>query len=170
MTTTSTAPTVDEMVAQVEPTLRQYTAQAEADRRLAPEAIEALHDAGVFRSMLPKAYGGLEMDPVCALRLFEAIACIDGAAGWIAANQSGISTLPMLFPAACGDELFAQPRTLLAGGWFPPGKAEPVQGGYRVSGQWAFAAAATTRPGSPGRRSSSTTGRPSSVRTAIRPR
>ncbi len=138
MPTSDAMRAVDDMLAQVEPVLRQYAAQAEAERRLAPEAIEALHDAGVFRSLLPRAYGGLELDPLSALRLFEAIAHIDSAAGWISANQSGISTLPMLFPAACGEELFAQPRTLLAGGWFPPGKAEPVQGGYRVSGQWAF--------------------------------
>lgn len=138
MTTSTTFETVDGMVAKVEPVLRKYAAQAEAERRLAPEAIAALHDAGVFRSLLPKAYGGLEMDPLSALRLFEAIAHIDSAAGWISANQSGVSTLPMLFSAACGDELFAQPRTLLAGGWFPPGRAEPVQDGYRVSGQWAF--------------------------------
>jgi alkylation response protein AidB-like acyl-CoA dehydrogenase len=78
------------------------------------------------------------MEPVEALRLFEAVSRIDSAAGWITANSSGIATLPMLLPAEGGAELFSQPRTLLAGGWFPPGKAEPVQGGYRVSGQWAF--------------------------------
>jgi alkylation response protein AidB-like acyl-CoA dehydrogenase len=126
------------MVAQVEPVLRKYAAQAEAERRLAPETIAALHDAGLLRSMQPRAYGGLELEPITAMRLFEAVARIDSAAGWITANSSGISTLPMFLPPEGADELFAQPRTLLAGGWFPPGQAEPVQGGYRVSGQWAF--------------------------------
>ena len=59
------------------------------------------------------------MDPVTALQLFEAVAHLDSAAGWITSNSSGIATLPMLLPAAGADELFAQPRTLLAGGWFP---------------------------------------------------
>lgn len=138
MTTQASTPSVEELVAQVEPTIRRYAAAAEAERRLAPETVAALLDAGVMQTWVPRAYGGREMDPLPALRLFEEIARIDSAAGWIAANSSGIATLPMFLPAEGGAELFSQPRTLLAGGWFPPGRAEPVQGGYRVSGRWAF--------------------------------
>jgi indole-3-acetate monooxygenase len=35
----------------------------------------------------------------------------------------------------CGQTL----EDFRAGGWFPPGTAEPVDGGYQVSGQWTFA-------------------------------
>src|SRR5581483_4967294 len=42
-------------------------------------------------------------------------------------------------PTQAADEMFADPRTMLGGAWFPPGSAEPVQGGYRVTGHWAFA-------------------------------
>ena len=92
---TQSPTTPEAMIAQVEPVVRKHAAHAEANRRLAPEVIDALHDAGVLRSLMPRAYGGLEMDMVDALRLYEGIARIDSAAGWIAANQSGVSTLTM---------------------------------------------------------------------------
>jgi alkylation response protein AidB-like acyl-CoA dehydrogenase len=138
MTTTQALPAVEELVARVEPVLREYAPAAEAGRRLAPEAMNALIDAGLMRVWIPRAYGGMEMDVVPALQLFERVARIDSAAGWLVANQNGLSTLGALFPEEATAEIFADPRVVCAGGWFPPGMAAPVQGGYRVSGQWAF--------------------------------
>ena len=126
-----------EMLAEVEPVLRKYAAQAEADRRLAPEAIKAIVDSGIMRTWTPKAYGGLEIDPVPALKMFESIGRIDSAAGWIVANSCGISTFSW-YPAEANKEMRADLRGFPAGAWFPPGTAEPVAGGYTVSGQWAF--------------------------------
>src|SRR5256885_12592731 len=86
----------DEMIGEVEPVLRKYAAQAEADRRLAPEAINAILDAGLMRTWTPKAYGGLEVDPISAFKMFEAIGRIDSAAGGIVANSIGISSFSWL--------------------------------------------------------------------------
>src|SRR4051812_20168536 len=105
MTAAATAPSVADLVAQIAPTVRQYAAQAETQRRLAPEVVNALLDAGVLTVLTPRAYGGLELDPRTALQLFEAIAHLDSAAGWITANSAMIATLPMALPAAGGDEL-----------------------------------------------------------------
>jgi len=80
------------MIQNVEPVLRKYAAQAEVDRRLSQEAINAILDVGLMRTWIPKAYGGLEMDPIPALKMFESIARIDSAAGWIVANSCGISS------------------------------------------------------------------------------
>src|SRR5437764_12375875 len=93
MTTQIETASPEKIVAQIEPTLRRYAPAAEAERRLAPEAMAAMVEAGVFRSLVPRAYGGLELEPLAALRMFEAIARIDSAAGWLAANQSGIATI-----------------------------------------------------------------------------
>jgi|SRR5579883_1793552 alkylation response protein AidB-like acyl-CoA dehydrogenase len=88
MTTLETTATPEEIVARVAPVLRQYAAAGETERRLAPQAVEAMIDAGVFRAWIPKALGGLEMEPAAALRMFEGIAHADGAAGWVASNSS----------------------------------------------------------------------------------
>ena len=136
-TKTSPERIADKMIAEVEPVLRKYAAQAEADRRLAPEAMNAILDAGLMRTWTPKAYGGLEMDPIPAFKMFEAIARIDSAAGWIVANSCGISSFSW-YPVEANKEMRADPRGFPAGSWFPPGTAEPVEGGYRVSGRWSF--------------------------------
>jgi alkylation response protein AidB-like acyl-CoA dehydrogenase len=128
----------DKMVAEVEPVLREYAAQAETDRRLAPEAIKAIVEAGLMRTWTPKAYGGLEMDAISAFKMFEALARIDSAAGWIVANSSAITSFSW-FPVEANREMRADPRGFPAGSWFPPGTAEPVDGGYRITGQWSFA-------------------------------
>src|SRR5438094_340427 len=80
MTAVQTPSTPDEIIAQVAPVLRQYAAQGEAERKLAPQAVEAMIDAGVFRAWIPRALGGLELDPIAALRLFEGLAHADGSA------------------------------------------------------------------------------------------
>ena len=136
---TATVPSTSDRVGKIESTVRTNAAQAEADRRLTPQAMAALHDAGIMRTWVPKTYGGLEMDPIPALKIFEEIARIDSAAGWIASNSSIIAFLCQIINDQGSAEMFSDPRTLVAGGWFPPGKAVPVQGGYRLTGQWAFA-------------------------------
>jgi hypothetical protein len=44
MKTSSLEQVAGKMIGEVEPVLRKYAAQAEADRRLAPEAIDAILD------------------------------------------------------------------------------------------------------------------------------
>src|SRR2546427_9403447 len=136
---TAIVQSTNDRVAKIEPILRVHAAQAEADRRLAPQAMAALHDAGIMRTWVPKAYGGLEMDPVPALKMFEEVSRIDSAAGWIASNSSIIAFFCQVISDQGAAEIFSDPRTLIAGGWFPPGKAIAVQDGYRLTGQWAFA-------------------------------
>ena len=133
-----TQPSTARIIEELQPVLTAYREQSERDRKLAPEVARAMIDAGVFQSLVPKAFGGMELDPVDALQLYEGIARIDASAGWIAANQSGIATLVSLLPEAAGPEIFGGGRVLFAGALFPPGSAEPVEGGYRISGRWPF--------------------------------
>jgi alkylation response protein AidB-like acyl-CoA dehydrogenase len=136
-------PSPEQLVARVEPVLRQYAANAEAERQLAPEAVAALIDAGLFRTWTPRAYGGLEMDPIPALQMFEALSRIDSAAGWVAGNSSAIASFSQVFADDGSAEMFADPRTVVAGAYNPPGGAVPVEGGYRVTGRWPFGSAST---------------------------
>lgn len=139
MTTAAVAP--EEMVARVEPVLRRYASVAEAERRLAPEAVAALIDAGVFRVWMPKAFGGLELDPLSSLRLFEEVSRIDGSAGWVVGNAALGPYISQMLPDEGAAEVLADPRTVHAGVYNPPGAAVPVEGGYRVTGRWPFGSA-----------------------------
>jgi alkylation response protein AidB-like acyl-CoA dehydrogenase len=127
-----------DVVTRLAPVLREHAALADAERNLPRAAMAAMVEAGIFRTWMPRAFGGLEMAPTPAIQLFEEIARIDSAAGWIASNACAITPLCQVLPEAGVTEICAHPDTILAGGWFPPGRAVPVAGGYRVSGQWAF--------------------------------
>ena len=69
-------------VERIGPILEESAAQAEAERALSDAAYDAMLDAGLFRTLAPRAFGGLELDPVEAYRVWEAVARIDSAAGW----------------------------------------------------------------------------------------
>ncbi len=141
MATLQSTATPDEILAQVTPVIRQHAATGEIERRLAPEAVQAMVDAGVFRAWIPKALGGLEMDPLSALRIFEGIAHADGSAAWVASNSTNATLLGQILPDEGAAEMFSDPKVLLGGAAFPPGAAVPVDGGYRVNGQWNFGSA-----------------------------
>ena len=125
-------------VQRIEPVLRENSALADAERKLPKAAMDTMVETGIFRTWVPRAFGGMEMAPTPAIQMFEEISRIDSAAGWIASNSCVISTFCQVLPDAGSAEMFADPNNVVAGGWFPPGPAVPVEGGYRVSGQWGF--------------------------------
>lgn len=139
MMTTTRESLVQEMIERVGPVLRESAATSEAERRLAPEALEALINAGIFRALVPAAYHGAELGPVSGIQLFEELASIDSAAAWVGAIGAAGAWLIALLPRQAADEILGDPRAVVNGSLNPPLSAEPVPGGYRVTGRTAFA-------------------------------
>ena len=115
--------------------------EAERSGTLPERAWRALHDAGLFRLKSPRELGGFEADPVTQIEVIERAAYLDTSAGW--ALFVGAGTLALM-AAWMPEEGIADflvdgrlPRT--AGGVAATGRAEPVDGGYRVSARWPFA-------------------------------
>ncbi|WP_405622110.1 acyl-CoA dehydrogenase family protein [Streptomyces sp. NBC_00076] len=65
--------------------IREYAVQGSDARRVAPEVMKALADAGVFRLLVPKRYGGHEATLRTAVEAVTEVARGDGSTGWIAA-------------------------------------------------------------------------------------
>lgn len=120
------------------------TGAAEADRaRAIPgHVIEALKSTGVIRMTVPRALGGLELDPLSQIEALEEIARFDPAVAWCAkiGSDTGyyLAFLDDLHAAAL---LGGDPNVITAGFTDPVGIAELVDGGFRVSGRWPFATA-----------------------------
>ncbi|MDJ0852732.1 MAG: acyl-CoA dehydrogenase family protein [Myxococcota bacterium] len=121
----------------LQPLVREAADEAERERRLPARVAEAMARAGLYRVAAPAAFQGAEADPVTQIRVIEAVSEADGAAGWNL--MIGIETFGLLAPRfGRGRELFADPLAIVCSSSASVGRAERVDGGYRVSGQWPF--------------------------------
>ena len=136
MTQVMVVPPLIEAVEALAPLIRKHADEAEEARSLSRPVFEAMVDAGRFRMLVPRAYGGLEMPIVDAFKVVERVSAIDSAAGWCL-QITGIDspTVGALFPDATAREVFGNPRAVAAGGFNPPGMASRVDGGYRLTGR-----------------------------------
>jgi alkylation response protein AidB-like acyl-CoA dehydrogenase len=115
---------------------------AERSGRMTERQLEIVRQAGWFRMFVPKEYGGLQLPLPQALAVEEALAAIDGSLGWTVTLCSGAG----LFAGFVGPELrelmFRNEALCIGGSGAPTGKAEVVDGGYVVNGDWHYATGA----------------------------
>ena len=115
--------------------------EGEAAGTLPQSTVDAIYDSGLFSFKTPKVLGGAEADAMIQMDVIEAASRIESAAGWCLMIGAGsLSGMAAFLPNEAIDEIFVggtAPKT--AGVAAPTGKATLVEGGYRVSGRWAFA-------------------------------
>jgi alkylation response protein AidB-like acyl-CoA dehydrogenase len=119
------------------PVARAAAAEAERERRLPSRVAEAMAKEGLYRVAAPKWIAGAEASPDTQIRVIEAVSEGDGAAGWNL--MIGIESFSLVGLAFRKDlALFSDPTTIVCGSTANVGRADRVDGGYRVSGQWSF--------------------------------
>jgi alkylation response protein AidB-like acyl-CoA dehydrogenase len=105
-----------------------------------PDAIaRAFAEANVYRLLLPHEFGGENVDLLTYYDLVEEVASYDGSVGW---NFSIGSSTPIILGDLSPTRLhaiFASPDSCVAASASPPGRAVQVEGGYRVTGRFAWA-------------------------------
>jgi alkylation response protein AidB-like acyl-CoA dehydrogenase len=118
------------------PLIREYADLAEQRRRLAPEVVAGLRQAGLFRLLLPRSLGGLELDPATCALVVEEIAGFDSAAGWaLQAGNEGAWWAARL-PTEGTEEIYrGNPSAVVAAAFHPPQQAVEVARGYRITGR-----------------------------------
>jgi indole-3-acetate monooxygenase len=87
--------------------------------------------------------GAAEAPPALILRLAETVARGDASAGWCVSIAATSSLLGGWLGHEGLAEVFGDPDNVAAGVWAPRGAARRVDGGYRVSGRWAFCSGIT---------------------------
>jgi indole-3-acetate monooxygenase len=139
-TTSTSADEILEAVAELAPVVKDRAVEVEASRRIPPDLLEELVAAGCFRMLLPRSHGGAGASPGEAMLVLEALSRADGSVGWTVMIGAGVWVDLVGLPRETFDALYSGgPNVMLAGVFNPSGVAEPVEGGYRVSGRWAFA-------------------------------
>lgn len=68
------AESVLETARAVAPIIRQHAAEAEEQRRLSRPVVDAMLDAGLYGMSSPRAFGGLETDPITMFKVVEEVA------------------------------------------------------------------------------------------------
>lgn len=121
------------------PLLRTREAQAIANRQVPDETIRDFIEAGFFKVLQPKRYGGYELSPsvYCEIARTLAEGCMGSAwvYGVIAVHNW---QLALFDPRAAEDVWGTDPEVLISSSYMPTGKVTRVDGGYRLSGRWAF--------------------------------
>ncbi|MBE3596440.1 MAG: acyl-CoA dehydrogenase [Hydrogenibacillus sp.] len=96
----------------------------------------------LFKLFVPKSLGGAELTLQEAVRVYEALAAIDGSLGWLSQIGSGGGFFVPSFEPEVARRFFEDPRAVIAGTGHPAGRARRVPGGYVVSGRWKYASGA----------------------------
>jgi alkylation response protein AidB-like acyl-CoA dehydrogenase len=124
----------------VRPAVAAASNEIESKRRLPPALLDKLHEAGLFRLLLPRSSNGIETDPVTFFHVIETIAKADGSTAWCLSQAGGCSMAAAYLELPVAHAIFGNdPRAVLAWGPGPKVRAIECDGGYKVTGVWSFA-------------------------------
>jgi indole-3-acetate monooxygenase len=114
--------------------------EVEDARRLPPALLDKLHEAGLFRLLLPRSSNGIETDPLTFFHVIETIARADGSTAWCLSQAGGCAMSAAYLDLPVAHAIFGDdPRAVLAWGPGPKVRAIECEGGYKVTGVWSFA-------------------------------
>ena len=111
----------------------------EASGALPEDVLEALHGAKLFRMLLPRGLGGLELAPASYAAVIETVAAADASTAWCLGQACGCAFAAAYLAPDAARAVFADPRAVLAWGPGPGARAVVVPGGFRLTGEWRFA-------------------------------
>ena len=123
---------------------KSRAAEFEALRRLAPDFIASLKQAGVMRVLVPAEVGGYGASLTEGLEVLMTLAEADASTGWVCAHGNICAALihASAEPRLC-DEFFADPAAYASWSNLPRVQAVEEPDGLRISGSWGFESGCT---------------------------
>ena len=126
-------------IAALAPMVARLAPDIDQGRRLPAELVSALKSARIYGMLVPRRYGGLQLDAPSAFRAVAALAKLDGSVGWNAMIGHIGALAPFLASRTLCDLIYQDGKDhVIAASGQPVGKAERVAGGWRVTGSWPF--------------------------------
>jgi 3-hydroxy-9,10-secoandrosta-1,3,5(10)-triene-9,17-dione monooxygenase len=121
------------------PMIAERADKVDESRRVSEQVIRELGDAGMFAMLQPKRYGGAECNPVHFYETVRAISGVCGSTGWLASVLGVHPWHLALFDDRAQRDVWGHDNSvLLSSAYAPVGRLTPVDGGYRLSGDWHF--------------------------------
>lgn len=122
------------------PYLRERAQETERRRSVPAETLARFREAGFFRMLAPRRFGGAELDFIAMMDVVSEIGRGCGASAWLCGIGIIHRWLLSLFPLQAQEEVCADdPDGIITGSYAPQGVAQPDNGGYRIpAGRWSF--------------------------------
>jgi 3-hydroxy-9,10-secoandrosta-1,3,5(10)-triene-9,17-dione monooxygenase len=121
------------------PLLRERQAECEATGQVSEDTNRRFIEAGFYRILQPRCFGGYEFGLPTFLKVMIAISRGCSESGWVLALTAGHAFLISSYPEAGQREAFGERGEFRAPGVATPtGIAVPVEGGYRIKGAWDY--------------------------------
>ena len=123
----------------LKPRLDTAAPRIDAASALPPDILDALFESRMFRMLLPRAFGGDELDFVTFFDVVGIIAEGDASAAWSVAQSNGCAMAAASLDPRVAEAIFGHARAVLSWG-YPTGscRAQAVDGGWTVNGTWGF--------------------------------
>ncbi|HXQ53606.1 MAG TPA: acyl-CoA dehydrogenase family protein [Stellaceae bacterium] len=141
-TTQTTIPEPQELVRRARdmvPRLAQRAPQAEAARSLPKETIAEMHEAGFFRILQPKRWGGYEMHPGVYYDVLMTLAEGCFSTAWVYGVVGLHPWLLAIYDDRAAQEVWGKDqRTLISSSLMPGAQAIPVKDGFQIKGRWMY--------------------------------
>ena len=112
--------------------------EAEKNATISENVINLIKETQISRIMLPKKYGGPQVDLKTFAKIVRTVSYHNISAGWLTYLYPLHNILPAYLPEKGRDEIVNQ-GGLICDVFAAVGKAEKDGDGYRISGKWNFA-------------------------------
>ena len=113
--------------------IRERAPEIEGARRLPADLAQTLASAGMFRQLVPRSVGGLEVTAAEFSKTLELVSAADASVGWCVMIGSTAGLNAAYLPINAARSIFDRPEIIAGGVFAPKGK-----GGHRrrqVAGQ-----------------------------------
>jgi alkylation response protein AidB-like acyl-CoA dehydrogenase len=118
--------------------LREQSDAIEEARTLPAEVVKRMREAGLFRIAMPKIWGGPELSTIEINEVIEEVSRANASAGWCVAIGADSGFTSSFLDDAIARKLYPRLDMVTASS-ITPSRADRVEGGYRLGGQWPFA-------------------------------
>ncbi len=121
------------------PGIRERVDYAEEIRRLPDETFKEFQEAGLFRAVQPKRYGGYELDLATFYQAVMEVGEVCASSAWILGVVGIHNWQVALFPEQAQEDVWGEDTSIqLSTSLSPTGHVERADGGFRLHGRWSF--------------------------------
>ncbi|NWH07457.1 MAG: acyl-CoA dehydrogenase family protein [Alphaproteobacteria bacterium] len=143
---TTTIPTEAELLERARklaPVLRERAQRTEDARQMLPETVADFVDAGFYRILQPRKYGGYELPPMTLFRVVIELAKGCPSSAWCLCLVTVHNWEASLMDPKAAEDLWGKdPDARISSSYAPSGKITRVDGGFRLSGRWSWSSGA----------------------------